>query len=80
SKRSASFASSPSPSVVTKTWPPSSSSPCTMARLVEQELKKPIAKAIVHGELDEGGQVFVTTEGEGDEAKLALRFEAAVQA
>ncbi len=51
-----------------------------MARLVEAKVKKPIAKAIVHGDLDEGGQVHVDVSGEGDDAELALRFEDGVSA
>ena len=42
-----------------------------MARLVERELKRPIAKALVFGELDEGGHVYVDVR---DNA-LELRFE-----
>ena len=41
-----------------------------MARLVEQELKKPIAKAIVFGDIEEGGVIQVGIESE----KPHLRF------
>nr|MCU0674558.1 AAA family ATPase [Myxococcota bacterium] len=45
-----------------------------MARLVEKELKRPIAKAMVFGELrDAGGVVHVAVKGDA----LDLRFEAA---
>ncbi|MBO6938652.1 MAG: ATP-dependent Clp protease ATP-binding subunit ClpA [Deltaproteobacteria bacterium] len=43
-----------------------------MARLVEVELKKPIAKALVFGELVDGGKVHVEVEAEA----LSLRYEA----
>ena len=41
-----------------------------MARLVEQKLKKPIAKALVYGELDEGGTVYVGVRND----ELTLRY------
>ncbi len=41
-----------------------------MARLVEQKLKKPIAKALVFGELDEGGTVHVSV----DKDEITLRY------
>jgi len=44
-----------------------------MARLVDRELKKPIARAIVFGELTDGGLVTVDVDGE----KLALVYSAA---
>ncbi len=42
-----------------------------MARLVEVELKKPIAKALVFGELVDGGEVHVEVESDA----LSLRYE-----
>jgi len=42
-----------------------------MARLVEQAVKKPIAKALVFGKLKAGQSVHVEVEGD----KLALRFQ-----
>ena len=44
-----------------------------MARLVEKELKKPLAEAILFGALQNGGKAVVAVEGE----KLALRYEGA---
>ncbi len=41
-----------------------------MARLIEQQLKKPIAKALVYGDLSEGGRVTVDVVG----AELELTF------
>ena len=41
-----------------------------MARLVEVQLKKPLAKALVFGELREGGTVHVEVDGDGDGLKL----------
>ena len=41
-----------------------------MARLVEREVKKPVARALVFGELAEGGKVDVDI----DEDKITLRF------
>ena len=46
-----------------------------MARLIENEVKKPIAKAIVYGDLPERGVVRVGTEGEGEEAAITLSYE-----
>ena len=43
-----------------------------MARLVETKLKKPIAKALVYGDLPEGGTVQVLVEADD----IVLRFEA----
>jgi ATP-dependent Clp protease ATP-binding subunit ClpA len=42
-----------------------------MARLVERQIKKPVAKALVFGELREGGKVRVEVEGD----ELKLRYE-----
>jgi ATP-dependent Clp protease ATP-binding subunit ClpA len=44
-----------------------------MARLVEKSLKKPLAEAILFGQLTGGGKATVVVEGE----ELALRYEAA---
>ena len=42
-----------------------------MARLVEQKLKKPIAKALVFGDLNEGGTVHVGVKDD----ELSLRYD-----
>lgn len=48
-----------------------------MARLIQEQIKKPMAEAILFGELSEkGGTVFVTASKKG----LQLTFEAAVEA
>jgi len=51
-----------------------------MARLIQEKIKKPMAEAILFGELsDNGGTVHVTVEAE-DSEDLKLEFEAAAQA
>ncbi|MDR9469299.1 ATP-dependent Clp protease ATP-binding subunit ClpA [Marinospirillum sp.] len=51
-----------------------------MARLIQEKIKKPMAEAILFGELSEnGGTVHVTVESK-DSEDLKLEFEAAAQA
>jgi len=51
-----------------------------MARLIQEKIKKPMAEAILFGELSEnGGTVHVTAESK-DSEDLKLQFEAAAQA
>ena len=45
-----------------------------MARVIQNELKRPLADAILFGELQNGGQVDVDVEGEGEGRKLTLKF------
>ena len=42
-----------------------------MARLIQKELKEPLADAILFGELSEGGKVVVDVADD----KIVLRFE-----
>ncbi|HJK89990.1 MAG TPA: ATP-dependent Clp protease ATP-binding subunit ClpA, partial [Polyangiaceae bacterium LLY-WYZ-15_(1-7)] len=51
-----------------------------MARLVERELKKPIAKAMVFGELVDGGVVTVELEGDAEDGTLKLTYGPRVEA
>ncbi|MFO0722360.1 MAG: ATP-dependent Clp protease ATP-binding subunit ClpA [Myxococcota bacterium] len=45
-----------------------------MGRVIQNELKRPLADAILFGELQNGGQVDVDVEGEGTNRKLSLKF------
>jgi ATP-dependent Clp protease ATP-binding subunit ClpA len=48
-----------------------------MARLIQDELKKPLAESILFGELSEsGGDVFITADEEG--IKLSVEAHEAV--
>jgi ATP-dependent Clp protease ATP-binding subunit ClpA len=45
-----------------------------MSRVIQNELKRPLADAILFGELQNGGHVDVDVEGEDDGRKLTLKF------
>jgi len=45
-----------------------------MARLIQNELKRPLADAILFGSLVNGGHVDIGLEGEGDARKLTFQF------
>ncbi len=50
-----------------------------MGRLIQNEIKKPLAEAILFGALSEGGACRVTVKGEGADAKLSLEYEKAAR-
>jgi ATP-dependent Clp protease ATP-binding subunit ClpA len=45
-----------------------------MARVIQNELKRPLADEILFGKLVEGGHVDVDVEGEGEQKKLVMAF------
>jgi ATP-dependent Clp protease ATP-binding subunit ClpA len=45
-----------------------------MARVIQQEIKRPLADAILFGELANGGHVDLDVEGEGEKASLTMKF------
>ena len=49
-----------------------------MARLVDQSIKKPLAEALLFGDLQHGGTAHVALDVAAD--KLAVKFQAAVAA
>jgi ATP-dependent Clp protease ATP-binding subunit ClpA len=46
-----------------------------MGRVIQSELKRPLADAILFGDLQHGGEVTVLSEGTGDAAKLTLSMK-----
>jgi ATP-dependent Clp protease ATP-binding subunit ClpA len=46
-----------------------------LARVVQDELKRPLGDELLFGALENGGHVVVDAEGEGDKAKLLFRYE-----
>ncbi|MCC7381552.1 MAG: ATP-dependent Clp protease ATP-binding subunit ClpA [Deltaproteobacteria bacterium] len=45
-----------------------------MARLIQNEIKRPLADAVLFGELAQGGHVDIDVQGEGDARKLVMSF------
>lgn len=46
-----------------------------LGRLIQDEIKKPLANAILFGELEGGGRVLISTEGVGSSEKVYFSFE-----
>jgi ATP-dependent Clp protease ATP-binding subunit ClpA len=45
-----------------------------MARVIQEYIKKPLAEELLFGKLEHGGIVKISTEGEGEDQKLAFEF------
>jgi ATP-dependent Clp protease ATP-binding subunit ClpA len=45
-----------------------------LARVIQENIKKPLADELLFGKLENGGTVKVIVEGEGEEAKLVFEF------
>ncbi len=45
-----------------------------MARVIQEYIKKPLAEELLFGKLEHGGIVKITTEGEGEDQKLAFEY------
>ena len=48
-----------------------------LARVIQEYIKKPLAEELLFGKLEHGGIVKISTEGEGEDAKLAFEYIAA---
>ena len=51
-----------------------------LARVMQEEVKRPLGDELLFGALENGGHVLVDAEGEGDKAKLTFRFTGAAEA
>jgi ATP-dependent Clp protease ATP-binding subunit ClpA len=45
-----------------------------MARVIQEYIKKPLAEELLFGTLEHGGTVKISTEGEGEDSKLAFEY------
>ncbi|MEL7050041.1 MAG: AAA family ATPase, partial [Pseudomonadota bacterium] len=45
-----------------------------LARVIQEEIKKPLADELLFGQLEHGGTVKVVVEGEGDDAKIDFEY------
>ncbi len=45
-----------------------------MSRVIQEYIKKPLAEELLFGKLEHGGIVKITTEGTGEDAKLAFEY------
>jgi ATP-dependent Clp protease ATP-binding subunit ClpA len=45
-----------------------------LARVIQEYIKKPLAEELLFGKLEHGGIVRITTDGEGEDAKLAFEY------
>jgi ATP-dependent Clp protease ATP-binding subunit ClpA len=45
-----------------------------MARVIQEYIKKPLAEELLFGKLEHGGIVKITTEGTGEDSKLAFEY------
>jgi ATP-dependent Clp protease ATP-binding subunit ClpA len=50
-----------------------------LARVMQDEVKRPLGDELLFGALENGGHVVVDAEGEGDKARLAFRFTKATE-
>ena len=45
-----------------------------LARVIQENIKKPLAEELLFGKLEHGGTVRITTEGQGEDKKLAFEY------